>query len=91
MSQNCSGAAPQLEFPYFYRSSGFPQGSRKILKPQQRAASHSIHFASGTQSSGTVTTPGAVTVSVRTEHVQLECFPKLIHQTTEEKIGCELA
>ncbi|KAH9962777.1 hypothetical protein BGW80DRAFT_857384 [Lactifluus volemus] len=67
-----------------YVSFNLPQESPKIPNPQQRAANirSSIHFASSAQSNGTVTTPGAVMVSVRTEHV---------HQNTEEKTGCELA
>ena len=36
-------------------------------------------------------TPGAVIVSVQTEHVRLGFPPEIVHDDTEDKVGCELA
>jgi hypothetical protein len=57
----------------------------------------SIQFAPGNQSKKTVTTSGAVSVSMQTEPVQLEfapgtvTIPEPMHENTDDKVVYELA
>jgi hypothetical protein len=69
------------------------------LNPSQTAPNvlSSIPFAPSTQSKKAVTTPGAVTVSMQSEPVQLEfapgtfTIPDLMHENTDDKVVYELA